>query len=265
MHVNGRARRRSAADRSTRRRANVTRGRSFVSLAGALRATSLPWRHADRPAAACTTHDVGATVNESTTLTNRERRENVAFLGRLRSRPGRRQRRCWTGRARALRDRRTGRQNSRVLHAALLRSAGGPAGARSRRRRRLASPRRRPASSTRSSPASSTCALRPRPARLPQRQQGQDHRLHPSGRDPRHVAQPASAAPDPDVAVDVLHAASAARSSHAPSGSFARCAASALERRGARPLRLRAGRPRTQARGAHGLIDLPRRPTRSPT
>ena len=52
-------------------------------------------------------------------------------------------------------------------------------------------------------------ALRPRPAGVAQRQQGQDHRLHAPR--PRRATRGAACCPqpaDPDVAVDVLHAAS---------------------------------------------------------
>ena len=140
------------------------------------------------------TTPVGAPVNESTTLTNRERRENVAFLGQAFAADPHLPAEVLDADERARFLAEPEEQPRPLLQVALLRRLGRPAGARVRRRRRLASHRgrrrrRRPVR-RRVRPH----ALRRRSSRLAQRQQGQDHRLRAAGRGARDVGAPAAAA-----------------------------------------------------------------------
>ena len=203
---------------TARGREPVAAGRRAASMLAAAR----------RPAALHQPRPWGHPVNESTTLTNRERRENVAFLGQAFAA-------AQTPPAEVLdaeqRDRFAADEpetEPAVLHAALLRRARGPAGAGGGRRRRLAPARRR---RRRRRPVRRRVrphALRARPSGVAQRQQGQDHRLRAARRVTRHLEpSAAAAAPIRTSPSTCCTRPRAARSSRAPSGPSARCGATA--------------------------------------
>ena len=104
-------------------------------------------------------------------------------------------------------------------------------------------------------------------AGLPQRQQGQGHRLRAPGRDAGDLGPPAAPAARPRRPSSTCCTLLGRRAQVARLLGRARDAAlRALAGRRARPLRLRARRPRAQARLAHGPRSTsPRRPTRSTT
>ncbi len=96
-------------------------------------------------------------------------------------------------------------------------------------------------------------SLRARPAGLAQRQQGQDHRLHPSRRDARYLGPAAAAAAGPGrrrgrPARRLRRGAQVPRLLGGPRDAPVR----PVGRRGAGPLRLRARRAGAQAGRAHG-------------